>query len=499
MPDRSPADPHDPPGTAAAPVASVVVLAAGAGTRMRSSRPKVLHELAGQPLLWHALQAAAALAPEDLVAVIGHGREQVGGWLADRHPEVRTAVQDQQLGTGHAVVCAFPGDLPTGTVVVVSGDTPLLRPETLQLLVRTHHAAGNAVTVLTAHVPDPTGYGRIVRDTAGAFLRIVEHKDASDAERALDEINSGVYAFDGSVLARMLPRLDRDNSQGELYLTDVVGLSAGDGLPIGAVAADDHLETAGVNDRVQLAELAAELNRRLIRRAQLSGVTVQDPATTWLHADVVLGQDVVLRPHTSLEHGTVVESGAVIGPDTTLSACRVGAGASVVRSHCEGAEIGPDATVGPFTHLRTGTVLHARAKTGAYVETKNVIIGEGSKVPHLSYVGDAEVGPACNIGAGVITANYDGATKSRTVVGERTFVGTNATLVAPVTLGPGSFVAAGSTVTEDVAPGDLAVARSRQHASTGWVLRRRPGTPAAEAAHAALDVTTPASPGEDPR
>lgn len=492
MPDGSPSQPT-------VSVASVVVLAAGAGTRMRSALPKVLHELAGQPLLWHCLRTAAGLDPQDLVAVVGHGREQVGGWVQRTHPDVRLAVQDQQLGTGHAVVCAFPDDIPTGTVVVVSGDTPLLRPETLQLLVRSHQGAGNAVTVLTARLPDPTGYGRIVRGPDGAFRRIVEHKDSSDEQLAIDEINSGVYAFDGAVLAAMLPRLNRENSQGELYLTDVVGLSAGDGLPIGAVAADDHLETAGINDRVQLSDLARELNRRLVRQAQLGGVTVQDPSTTWLHADVVVAQDVVLRPNTSLEYGTVVESGAVIGPDTTLSNCTVAAGATVLRSHCDGAEIGPSATVGPYTHLRSGTVLHEGAKTGAYVETKNAVIGKGSKVPHLSYVGDAEIGPRSNIGAGVITANYDGATKSRTVIGERSFVGTNSTLVAPVTLGPGSFVAAGSTIIADVDPGDLAVARSRQRAVTGWVLRRRPGSPAAEVAQAALDTAAAAESGEDNR
>jgi bifunctional UDP-N-acetylglucosamine pyrophosphorylase/glucosamine-1-phosphate N-acetyltransferase len=360
-------------------VTAVVVLAAGAGTRMRSSLPKVMHPLAGRPLIWHAVQAARGLEPRHLVAVIGHGREAVGAYLADALPEVATAVQDEQLGTGHAVGCALDvlGPL-TGTVVVTYGDVPLLRPETLSALAAEHAERGNAVTVLTARVADPTGYGRIVRGADGAVHGIVEHKDADAAQRAITEINSGVYAFDAEVLTDGLSRITAANAQGERYLTDVVGIARADGRPVGALVAGDATETEGVNDRVQLSEMARVLNDRLVRAAQLAGATVLDPRTTWLHADVVVGQDVTIARNTSLEAGTTVAAGATVGPDTTLVGCQVGAGATVLRSHAHGAVIGDGAAVGPFTFLRPGTVLAAGAKVGAYVEVKKSTIGAGA-------------------------------------------------------------------------------------------------------------------------
>nr|WP_275889458.1 bifunctional UDP-N-acetylglucosamine diphosphorylase/glucosamine-1-phosphate N-acetyltransferase GlmU [Nakamurella flavida] len=470
-------------------VTAVIVLAAGAGTRMRSALPKVLHPLAGRPLVWHAVRAAAALTPRTLVAVLGHGREAVGAYLdgaGDELPSIVRAVQAEQRGTGHAVACALTatGGL-TGTVVVTYADVPLLRPETLGELVRAHHDGGHAVTVLTAEVDDPTGYGRVIRDADGTPAAIVEHKDADADQRAVREVNSGVYAFDGELLGESLAALSTDNASGELYLTDVLAGARARGRRVGAVRASDPVETEGVNDRVQLSEMAARLNARLVRDLQLGGVTVLDPRTTWVHADVRVDADTVLLPGTSLEAGTVVGSGCTIGPDTTLSACRVESDASVVRSHASGAVVGPGATVGPFSFLRPGTELGAGSKVGAYVEVKGSTLGEGAKVPHLSYVGDAEIGPGSNIGAGTITANYDGVRKSRTVVGRDAFVGTNSTLVAPVVVGPGSYVAAGSTVTADVPAGDLAVARQRQRTVRGWVLRRRPGTPTERAALAA--------------
>ncbi len=477
-------------------VAAVIVLAAGAGTRMRSRRPKVLHELAGRPLVWHALSAAAGLAPDRLVAVLGHGREQVMQFLAGASdlPPVVVAVQEEQLGTGHACGCALEvtGTI-SGTVLVTYGDVPLLRTETLAALAAAHAAAGNAVTVLTAAVDDPTGYGRIVRDAAGSLVGIVEQKDATAEQRMVGEVNSGVYAFDGSVLSDALGRLSTENAAGERYLTDVVAIARSDGRPVGTVLADDPVETEGVNDRVQLAEMARVLNARLIRRAQLGGVTVHDPATTWLHADVIVGPDTELLPGTSLQAGTTIGSGCSIGPDTTLIACTVGDDASVLRSHGHGASIGDRASVGPFSFLRPDAALAADAKAGAFVEIKNSRIGAGSKVPHLSYVGDATIGIDSNIGAGTIVANYDGEHKHATVVGDHSFVGSNSTLVAPVTVHDGAFVAAGSTVTEDVAPGDLAVARGRQHASPDWIGRRRPGSAAAAAAAAARRP----APGDD--
>ncbi len=467
-------------------VIAVIVLAAGAGTRMKSTLPKVLHPIAGRPLLWHAMTAAAAVSPQQVVAVVGHGRDRVGPYLAEHHPTVLQVVQEQQLGTGHAVEQALAAaPAASGTVLVTYGDVPLLTGDTLRRLAAEHRRAGSAVTVLTAVVDDPTGYGRIVRDAGGALVGIVEHRDADSDQLRIHEINSGVYAFDGAVLTAALDRITPANAQGERYLTDVVALARADGHRVGTVVTPDAAETEGVNDRVQLAELSRQLNARLVRAAQRSGVTVIDPATTWIHADVRIGADTQVLPGTSLEAGTVIGVGCTIGPDTTLSACSVADGASVVRSHCLGASIGSRASVGPYTYLRGGTVLGEQAKAGAFVEIKNSTVGDRAKVPHLSYVGDAQIGSGTNLGAGTITANYDGVHKYPTVVGKDAFVGTDSTLIAPVTIGDGAYVGAGSTVTDDVDAGDLAVARGRQRAVKGWVLRRRPGTASDGAARSA--------------
>ena len=379
-------------------------------------------------------------------------------------------------------------------MLVTYGDVPLLTGETLSLLAAEHQRAGNAVTVLTAIVDDPTGYGRIVRDSVGGLAAIVEQKDADASQREIREINSGVYAFDGAVLTGALGRLTSANAQGERYLTDVVAMARDDGHRVGTFVTAEASETEGVNDRVQLAELSRQLNARLVRQAQLAGVTVTDPATTWIHADVRIGPDTQLLPGTSLEAGTVIGSGCVIGPDTTLSACRVDDGATVLRSHCIGAWIGPSASVGPFSYLRPETVLAEKSKVGAYVEVKKSTVGRSAKVPHLSYVGDTEIGAGTNIGAGTITANYDGIVKSKTVIGENAFVGTNSTIVAPVNIGDGAYVGAGSTVTADVDAGDLAVARGRQRAVKGWVLRRRAGTASDASARSAGAGDGPAAP-----
>jgi bifunctional UDP-N-acetylglucosamine pyrophosphorylase/glucosamine-1-phosphate N-acetyltransferase len=471
----------------------VIVLAAGAGTRMKSDRPKVLHELAGKPMLWHALRSAAGLAPERLVAVLGHGRDQVGKFLAesDDLPPVDIAVQDEQLGTGHAVACAtaVTGTL-TGTVLVTYGDVPLLQTSTLSALAEEHVTSANAVTILTASLVDPTGYGRVIRSDAGDVVGIVEQKDADPDQLAVREVNSGVYAFDGAVLTDALGRLSDANAAGERYLTDVVGIARVDGRRVGSLQAPDAVETEGINDRVQLADLARVLNARLVRQAQLSGVTVHDPATTWIHADVTIGPDSEILPGTQLQAGTTIGRGCSIGPDTTLIACAVADGASVIRSHCHGATIGPKVTVGPFTYLRPDTVLQQGSKAGAFVEIKKSTVGPGSKVPHLSYVGDATIGSGTNIGAGTITANYDGDHKFPTVIGDDAFVGSDSTLVAPVTIADGAYVAAGSTITEDLGPGDLGIARGRQHVVPGWVLRRRIGSKSASAAQAALAAAT---------
>ncbi len=469
--------------------AAVVVLAAGEGTRMKSSTPKVLHAIGGRSLLGHALAAARSLDPEHLVVVVRHERDRVAAHVAELDPGAVVADQDEVKGTGRAVACGLavlPGDL-SGTVVVTYADVPLLSGATLAALVDAHDAAKGAVTVLTAEVPDPTGYGRVVRDGEGAVLGIVEHKDAAPEQLAVREINSGISAYDADVLRDALGRLRSDNAQGELYLTDVLGLARADGGTVTAVPIDDLWQVEGVNDRVQLAALGRELNRRTVQAWQRAGVTVVDPDTTWLDVDVQLAPDVTLLPGTQLHAGTRVATGAMVGPDTTLSACEVGPGASVVRSHGAGARIGEGATVGPFTFLRPGTELGADGKIGAFVETKNAVIGRGSKVPHLTYVGDATIGEHANIGAATIFVNYDGVAKHRSVVGDHARVGSDTMLVAPVTIGDGAYTAAGSVITEDVPPGAMAVARGRQRNVEGWVARRRPGSPAAQAAERAAE------------
>lgn len=471
-------------------IAAVIILAAGQGTRMRSALPKVLHPIAGKPLLWHALRAAQGLRPATTAVVLGHGRDQVTTFLeADPAIDpVTIAVQDQQLGTGHAVTCALTelGAL-TGTVIVTYGDVPLLRTSTLARLVDQHRTEGNSATVLTAVVSDPHGYGRILRGPDGAVSAIVEQRDCDEDQQQICEINSGVYAFDAQVLASTLPRAGTANSQGEQYLTDVLAIARADGGRIGSVTAEDPMETEGVNDRIQLAAMARRLNDDIVRNHQRAGVTILDGATTWIHSDVTIGADTVIHPGTYLEAGTSIGSGATIGPDTTLRQCEVADGAVVLKSHCEGASIGTNASVGPFSYLRPGAQLAEGAKVGAYVEIKKSQIGPGAKVPHLSYVGDAEVGPGTNFSAGAITANYDGVTKHPTVIGANAFIGTNTTLIAPVHIAPGAYTAAGSAVTDDVQPGDLAVARGRQHNSAGWVQRKRAGTASDQAAQAARD------------
>ncbi|MGW1544965.1 bifunctional UDP-N-acetylglucosamine diphosphorylase/glucosamine-1-phosphate N-acetyltransferase GlmU [Streptomyces sp. NPDC002309] len=468
--------------------AAVVVLAAGEGTRMKSATPKVLHEISGRSLVGHVLAAAGELKPENLVVVVGHAREQVTAHLAEVAPDVRTAVQAQQNGTGHAVRMGLEelGGALAGTVVVVCGDTPLLTGATLKDLARTHAEDGNAVTVLTAEVPDATGYGRIVRDAAsGAVTAIVEHKDASQEQRAIREINSGVFAFDGLLLTEALGQVRTNNSQGEEYLTDVLGILREAGHRVGASVAGDHREIAGINNRVQLAEARRILNDRLLTAAMLEGVTVVDPGSTWVDVGVTFEQDVVVLPNTLLQGSTHLGAGCEVGPNSRLKDTRVGAGARVDNTVSDGAVVGPEATVGPYAYLRPGTRLGRKGKIGTYVETKNASIGEGTKVPHLSYVGDATIGENSNIGAASVFVNYDGEEKHHTTVGSHCKTGSDNMFVAPVTIGDGAYTAAGSVITKDVPPGSLAVARGQQRNIEGWVARKRPGSAAAKAAEAA--------------
>ncbi|GAA1668022.1 bifunctional UDP-N-acetylglucosamine diphosphorylase/glucosamine-1-phosphate N-acetyltransferase GlmU [Glycomyces endophyticus] len=465
---------------------SAIILAAGLGTRMKSARPKVLHELLGRSLLGHVLRAVKAVGPERQIVVVGAAADQVRAHLAEHAPASTTVFQDKQLGTGHAVRIAMEANPElTGTVIVACGDAPLLRADTLAELVEVHEKARNGATVLTAEVDDPTGFGRIVRDVDGNVLRNVEHRDADLAELAIREINSGTYAFDADVLREQLARLDTANDQGEEYLTDVLELAREAGHAVGAVVVDDPTEVLGCNDRAQLAGLRRILQGRINTELMKSGVTMEDPATVWIDATVKVAPDVLLHPGVQLKGATAVDSGAEIGPDTTLTDTIVGANAEVVRSHALQAHIGPGAHVGPFAHLRPASKLAERSKIGAFVETKNLDMGPGAKAAHLAYLGDATVGADANIGCGVIVANYDGVKKHHTEIGEGAFVGCDTVLVAPVSVGDGAYVAAGSTIVKDVEPGDLAVARARQAALTDWVAKKRPGTVSDKAARRA--------------
>ncbi|BBX06238.1 bifunctional UDP-N-acetylglucosamine diphosphorylase/glucosamine-1-phosphate N-acetyltransferase GlmU [Mycolicibacterium aichiense] len=462
--------------------AAVLVLAAGAGTRMRSDTPKVLHTLGGRSMLAHTLHAIANLKPSHIVVVVGHGRDQVGAEVSRVNSEAVTVVQEEQLGTGHAVSVGLSG-LPddfAGTVIVTTADVPLLDSDTLMSLTDTHGGAG--VTVVTTTVADPTGYGRIMRDADGAVTAIVEHADADDDQRAVAEINSGIYAFEAAALRSALTRLRTDNAQGELYLTDVIALIRADGHVVRAQHIADHALVSGINDRVQLAALGAELNRRIVERHQRAGVTITDPATTWIDVDVEIGPDTVIAPGTQLLGATSIGSGCTIGPDTTLTSMEVGDDATVIRTHAELSVIGARATVGPFTYLRPGTYLGAGGKLGTFVETKNAVIGAGTKVPHLTYVGDADIGEHSNIGASSVFVNYDGENKSRTTIGSHVRTGSDTMFVAPVTVGDGAYTGAGTVLRDDVPPGALAVSAGPQRNIEDWVLHKRPGSASAQAA-----------------
>ncbi|MFB7010929.1 MULTISPECIES: bifunctional UDP-N-acetylglucosamine diphosphorylase/glucosamine-1-phosphate N-acetyltransferase GlmU [unclassified Streptomyces] len=468
--------------------AAVVVLAAGEGTRMKSKTPKVLHEISGRSLVGHVVAASRELDPEHLVVVVGHERERVTAHLTAVDDRLRTAHQAEQRGTGNAVRVGLDelGGAVEGTVIVVCGDTPLLSGETLTALAATHTADSNAVTVLTAEVPDSTGYGRIVRDPAtGAVTEIVEHKDATEVQRAIREINSGVFAFDGRLLADALGKVRTDNSQGEEYLTDVLSILREAGHRVGASVAGDHREILGINNRVQLAEARRLLNQRLLERAMLAGVTVVDPASTLIDATVTYERDAIVHPGTQLLGTTHLAEDAEVGPNTRLTDTVVGAGAHVDNTVADRAEIGESASVGPYAYLRPGTKLGPKAKAGTYVEMKNATVGEGTKVPHLSYVGDATIGDHTNIGAASVFVNYDGEAKHHATIGSHCRTGADNMFVAPVTVGDGVYTAAGSVITKDVPSGSLAVARGQQRNIEGWVARKRPGSAAAQAAQAA--------------
>jgi bifunctional UDP-N-acetylglucosamine pyrophosphorylase/glucosamine-1-phosphate N-acetyltransferase len=463
---------------------AVIVLAAGEGVRMRSEVPKVLHEIAGLPLIGHVLSTATAIAADHVVTVVRHEKERISAYLAEHFPNTLIAEQGAIAGTGAAVEAGL-SVLPEsfqGDVLVLSGDVPLLDVASISELIELHRSASNSGTLVSTILSNPNGYGRILRSRE-SLMGIIEQKDASSDQLEITEVNAGVYVFASEHLVPALEKLTTANAQNEKYLTDVATIMLSEGQSVVAHPINDHWLVAGINDRAQLTAVAGELNRRIVNAWQLAGVSVQEPASTWIDVTCQLGQDVTLLPSTRLKGLTAVGAGATIGPDTTLTDTTVGAGATVLRSEVQSSHIQDGATVGPFAFLRPGTDLGQNAKIGAFVETKNAKIGPGAKVPHLSYVGDAVIGEGANIGAGTIFANYDGVNKHQSTVGAFARTGSANTFVAPVSIGAGAYTAAGSTIRRNVEPGALALNPAAQKNLAGWVLENRPGSASAKAAN----------------
>lgn len=450
---------------------AAVVLAAGKGTRMKSRVPKVLHKICGRPMLFYVLDAVRAAGVEETVVVVGFGADQVAQEIGGA---ASVALQAEQLGTGHALQQAGPflRDF-RGDILVLCGDTPLITPETLARLAGEHTATGAAATVLTAVMDDPRGYGRVLREVSGRVARIVEEKDATPEEKLTREINTGVYCFKAEGLFAELANIKPVNAQGEYYLTDIIGLLVAKGLFVGAIKSADPGEVAGINDRLQLARVERVMREAVLKDLMLSGVTVFDPASTFVDKGVKIGPDTVVYPFTLIGGNTVVGDCCVIGPGVQLLNARLGDKVTVRNSIVEESEVGDASTIGPFAYLRPGTRLDKNVKVGDFVEIKKSFIGSGSKVPHLSYVGDADIGAGVNIGAGTITCNYDGQKKWQTHIGDGAFIGSNTNLIAPVEIGPGAYVGAGSTITKDVPAGALGVERAKQAVIPGWAEKRK--------------------------
>lgn len=445
---------------------STLVLAAGAGTRMKSHKPKVAHDILGKPLLRWVVDAAKAAGSDEIFTVLGHGRESTAPLAQD----TTIIYQDELLGTGHALMMAQPAleAADVETLVVLSGDTPLLESDTIHRLVEQHLSSDADVSLLTMLMDDPTGYGRIVRDPQGDFTRIVEHKDAAESERAIDEVNSGVYCLDTANLASILDRLSNDNKQKEYYLTDVAALTLAEGGCVHATMVRDAKELVGINDRVQLAEATAEAQRRINTRHMLDGVTIIDPSSAWIGPDVVLSADVEILPLTTLSGKTTIDWGSVIGPMTRVNNSTIGKSCIVDDSVLIDVVLEDRVSVGPRAYLRPGTIMRTGSRAGTHVEIKRSEIGVNSKVPHLSYIGDALLGGDVNIGAGSITCNYDGTNKHVTEIGDRSFVGSDTMFVAPVKIGEDAMTGAGSVITKDVPNGTLAVSRPEQRMRENW-------------------------------
>ncbi|MGE3259455.1 MAG: bifunctional UDP-N-acetylglucosamine diphosphorylase/glucosamine-1-phosphate N-acetyltransferase GlmU [Geobacter sp.] len=453
---------------------AALILAAGKGTRMKSDLIKVLHEVAGQPMVCWPLAAAREAGAEEMVVVVGHQAEQVQRVLSGE-AGLRIALQEEQLGTGHAVACGLPAlSGNSTTVLILCGDTPLLTGVTLQRLALTHHSSKAAVTVLTAKLADPSGYGRIVRDSAGRVQRIVEQKDATPDEAAINEVNSGIYCMELDFLQAHIGSLGSDNAQNEYYLTDLVAVAVAEQRGCAAVVADDTQEIMGVNDRAQLAQAARLLRERINTRLMQDGVTLIDPDCTYIDAGVVIGVDTEIWPGCVVRGKTVIGKGCLLESNVQVCDCTLGNKVHLKSgSVLAEAVLHSDVAVGPMAHLRPGTVLYDQVKIGNFVETKKAVLGEGSKASHLTYLGDAEIGREVNVGCGTITCNYDGVNKHRTVIGDNVFVGSDVQLVAPVTVGRGALIAAGTTVTRDVPPDSLAIARTPQVNKEGWCLKQK--------------------------
>ncbi|KFI86874.1 UDP-N-acetylglucosamine pyrophosphorylase [Bifidobacterium pullorum subsp. saeculare DSM 6531 = LMG 14934] len=452
-------------------VSAAIILAAGEGTRMRSRTPKVLHTFAGKTFLQRVMASVGAQDPDTLAVVVHYQADRVAAAARSYNDQVEIVNQDDIPGTGRAVQCAMTqlaerGEL-SGPVLIAASDMPLLDAGTLHDLLGFHEASGNGATVLTTILDDPTGYGRIIRDREGNVLRIVEQKDANRSELAVQEVNTSVYVFDAAVLARSIAGLKSNNAQGEFYLTDALEMAKADGN-VGAFAAPDPLTVEGVNDRVQLSELSKAYNRRICERWMRDGVTILDPATTWIEDDVEIARDATILPGSFLQGRTVIGEGAVVGPYTTLIDAVVDAGATVERSRVQGTHIGADATIGPWTYLRPGNELGTGTKAGAFVEMKNAHIGGGTKVPHLSYVGDADLGEHTNIGGGTITANYDGVHKHHTHIGSNVHIGAGNLFVAPVEVGDNVTSGAGSVIRHAVPDDAMVYSENTQHVVEGW-------------------------------
>jgi bifunctional UDP-N-acetylglucosamine pyrophosphorylase / glucosamine-1-phosphate N-acetyltransferase len=453
----------------------VVILAAGLGTRMKSSTIKILHRAAGRPIIDYVLDLAAELSDAPPVMIIGHQRDAVKEQVGDR---ARFAIQEEQLGTGHAVLQAAQAFETNGLrgkrVLILSGDVPLTRLETLQELIDEHERAKNALTLLTMKPAEPGLYGRIIRDNGGAVLKIVEAKDASAEEKKIDEVNAGIYVFDAEHLFDNLRNLSNSNAQGEYYLTDLLGVLRKSGKRVGAVIAADPVEAVGVNSRADLALVEAEIQRRVVAQLMKDGVTFRNPTTVVIDSTVSIGNDTVIYPFVTIEGATTIGSGCVIEPGVHLLNTRVGNNVHVKSGTvAEDSDIADDAAVGPYAHLRPGSKLGKHVKVGNFVETKKAVFGEGAKASHLSYIGDAEIGKDVNIGAGTITCNYDGVNKHKTVLEDGVFIGSDTQLVAPVRVGHGAYVGAGSTITKDVPPDSLALSRTPQKVIEGWATRKR--------------------------